>query len=281
MAGDPDPDRPGAAAGPGPTLTVLGCDGSYPGPGGAASGYLLRHRGTTLWLDAGAGTFANLQQVVDPGTVDAVVLSHEHPDHWSDVESFAVWALLNRRPREGGIPVYAPRGLRERSYFADHGSLAWRETEASERVVIGQLACTFSQTDHGPTTLAVRVDTTGDGPPDRPATGPGGDVSGEGATTARHSLVYSADSGAGWSAQELGDDIGTLLCEASYTREREGSFQHLSGRQAATMAADAGVRTLILTHRWPTVSADALAAEADDVFGRPVHQAATGRIFEW
>ena len=47
------------------------------------------------------------------------------------------------------------------------------------------------------------------------------------------------------------------------------------------MAAAAGVGRLVLTHRWPTVSADALAAEADEAFGRPVHQAATGRVFEW
>gem|GEM_PF-4664493 len=59
------------------TLTVLGCDGSYPGPSGlaggqgssgAASGYLVRSwgSGTALWVDAGPGTFANLQRFLDP-----------------------------------------------------------------------------------------------------------------------------------------------------------------------------------------------------------------------
>ena len=59
------------------TLTVLGCDGSYSGPAergrvlgssGAASGYLVPSwdSGTAMWLDAGPGTFANLQRFSDP-----------------------------------------------------------------------------------------------------------------------------------------------------------------------------------------------------------------------
>ncbi|HMC51941.1 MAG TPA: MBL fold metallo-hydrolase, partial [Acidimicrobiales bacterium] len=72
------------------TLTVLGCDGSYPGPGGACSGYLVRGGGVRLWLDAGSGTMANLQRHVGLDEIDAVVLSHEHPDHWTDLEAYYV-----------------------------------------------------------------------------------------------------------------------------------------------------------------------------------------------
>jgi ribonuclease BN (tRNA processing enzyme) len=260
------PGGPSTPAAPGRTLTVLGCDGSYPGPGGAASGYLVQSGATSLWLDAGPGTFANLQRVCDPGAVDAVVLSHEHPDHWTDLESFAVWLLL--APDRPPVPVYAPPGLRARCYSADHPGFAWREVGPSHRVVVGEVVCSFVPTDHGPPTLAVRIDPPGDA-----AAVPPGDLSG--------SLAYSADTGPDWSFEELGTGIGTVLCEASYTREHEGSHQHLSGRQAGAMAAVAGVGRLVLTHRWPGVSADALAAEADEAFGRPVHQAAIGRVFEW
>jgi len=71
-------------------LTVLGCSGSYPGPGGAASGYLVEADGTRIWLDAGSGTLANLQRHIGLDAVDAVVLSHEHPDHWADIEGFHI-----------------------------------------------------------------------------------------------------------------------------------------------------------------------------------------------
>ena len=59
-----------------------------------------------MWLDAGPGTLANLQLHVDLGEVDAIVLTHEHPDHWSDLEHFVVawrWYSTARR-----VPVYAP-----------------------------------------------------------------------------------------------------------------------------------------------------------------------------
>jgi len=247
---------------------VLGCDGGYAGPGGAGSGYLVGCGSTTIWLDAGPGTFANLQEVWDPGTVDAVVLSHEHPDHWSDIESLAVWLMQVGGGRS--VPVHAPPGLRERSYFARSPVLDWRETAPARALAIGSLVCHFAATDHGPPTHGIRFD-----PPPRAPAAPAG------APDLTRSLAYSADTGPGWSVEALGRGIGTLLCEATYLADQEGTNRHLSGRQAGSMAAAAGVGRLVVTHRSPTVAADALAAEADVAFGRPVLQAAIGRVFEW
>lgn len=248
--------------GPSGTVTVLGCDGSYPGPGGAASGYLVRSAGTTLWLDAGPGSFANLQALDDPRQVDAIVLSHEHPDHWTDLESFAVW----RMHLEGAspAPVYAPPGLRDRPYFAESPVLAWQTVESSDEVQVGGLVCRFAATDHGPPTLAVRIDRR---------SSPGTDPA--------RALAYTADTGPAWSVEELGTGLGLVLCEASYTRELEGRFRHLSGRQAGAMAAGAEVLRLVLTHRWPTVSAVALAAEAGETFGGTILQARAGVELDW
>lgn len=276
----PNPGRGG-------TLTVLGCDGSYPGPGGAASGYLVEAQGLAVWLDAGPGTFAALQTVIDPRRLDAVVLSHEHPDHWTDLESFAVWCRQVGPGRP--IPVYSPPGLRRRSYFGSDPVLHWQEVEPSYRIELrrhdgggGRMSCSFCATDHGPPTLAVRFDPVelarapGEPAPEAAGTGPA-----DAFPDPSRALAYSADTGPDWSAQELGTGIGTLLCEATYTRTHEGELRHMSGRQAGAMAARAGVNRLIVTHRWPTVPADVVAAEADAAFGRPVHQASPGRRFEW
>ncbi len=245
------------------SLTVLGCDGSWPGPGGAGSGYLVRAGDTALLLDAGPGTFANLCRWGDPARVSAVVLTHEHPDHWTDLESFATWAGYGPgQARFSGtrgvrLQVLAPPGLRRWSHFAEAPWIEWGELAPSMVLSIGSLRARFVATDHGPPTLAVRLDH-------------------EGAT-----LAYSADSGPGWSVQELGPAIGTFLCEATYTRESEGTLQHLSGSEAGAMAREAGVARLILTHRWPTVSADAVRHEAETAFGRPVEQAIVGAVFNW
>ena len=120
------------------TLTVLGCSGSYARPGGACSGYLVRAGDTTVWLDAGPGTLATLQQHVGLFDVDAVVLSHEHPDHWHDLEGYLV-ACRYGTPARAGVPVYAPSGLRERSYFELEPTFAWHEVAGGDRVAVGDV----------------------------------------------------------------------------------------------------------------------------------------------
>jgi ribonuclease BN (tRNA processing enzyme) len=69
------------------------------------------------------------------------------------------------------------------------------------------------------------------------------------------------------------------LCEATYTAEHEGTAGHMSGRQAGESARQAEARRLVITHRWPTVDAAAVAKEAEAAFGGPVEQATIGREF--
>jgi ribonuclease BN (tRNA processing enzyme) len=228
------------------TLTVLGSSGSYPGPGQACSGYLLRAGGTTVWLDAGPGTLANLQRHVSIAGVDAVVLSHEHPDHWSDIEGFYV--ACRYVVERSGIPVYAPKAIRHllRTGPSTEPTLLWCDIADGDRVAVGPIEFSFSRTDHPPETLAVRVDCGG------------------------RSLGYSADSGPGWSLAALGPALHLALCEATFLHDREGSSPHMSARQAGANARAAGIERLLLTHLWPTVDPNASRREAAASFGGDV-----------
>jgi len=248
-----------AARGPtepagGLSLTVLGCDGSWPGPGGACSGYLVRSATTTVLLDAGPGTFANLQLTCDPDSVDAVVLSHHHPDHWTDLLSLVTHARFGSGRRHP-CPVLAPAGLAARTGLAGSPTLAWRTVADGSHEPVGDLSLRFHRTWHPGETLAVRLDGGG------------------------RSLGYSADSGPGWEPALLGTALDLLLCEATYTAEHEGRLDHLSGRQAGERARRAGARRLVVTHRWPTIDPGTLVAEAASAFGGPVEGAVIGK--EW
>ena len=68
-------------------LTILGNNGPFPAPGGACSSYLLESDSgeTKLLIDAGTGSLARLMDIARPETLDAVVLSHLHFDHMSDL----------------------------------------------------------------------------------------------------------------------------------------------------------------------------------------------------
>jgi ribonuclease BN (tRNA processing enzyme) len=246
---------PGAGVTGSLSLTVLGCDGSYPGPGGAGSGYLLRCGGTSVWLDAGPGTLANLQRHIRVEDLDAVVVTHDHVDHWSDLEHLAVACryLLARPP----VPLYCETDLRAAMRIGSAtSSLAWSPIGPESRLDIGAMTFTFSRTEHSTPTLAVRVSGGG------------------------RSLGYSADSGPGWSLTGLGPGLDLALCEATHLHDREGSVPHMSARQAGASAREAGVGRLVLTHLWPGLDRDAARAEGSAAFGRPVDLAAIDGSFE-
>jgi len=91
-------------------LIVLGTDGPYPGASKACSGYLLSYGNTKILLDCGSGVLARLQCHQDLNQLSAVVLSHLHYDHISDlyVLRFAVDAARHAGLRSGPLPLYAP-----------------------------------------------------------------------------------------------------------------------------------------------------------------------------
>jgi ribonuclease BN (tRNA processing enzyme) len=236
---------------------VLGCTGSYPGPGTACSGYLVQGGGVTLWLDAGPGTLARLQEHIDLDEIDGIVLTHAHPDHWTDVLPWHIAARYIRT--RTGVPVFSPARVRELATEVN-GRLGpttdWSAVSSGDRVGIGGLTVSFSRTDHGPETLAVRVEEAGGG-----------------------SLGYSADTGPDWSLDRLGDHIDLMLCEASLTTDQERSVQHLSARQAGELARQADVGQLVVTHFPPGVDTARQQADAAEAFGRPVARATEGATF--
>jgi ribonuclease BN (tRNA processing enzyme) len=237
------------------TLTILGCDGSHASPGGAASGYLVREwdSGTTIWVDAGPGTFANLQRFCDPRSVDAIVLSHSHGDHWTDIDGFLTAGRWTAKPPWGPVRVLAAPGIAENLIQPPEDVLEFEEITTSTVAKIGSLNLSFSRTDHPPVTFAVRIEGAG------------------------RVLGYSADTGPDWSFKAFGPDIDLALSEATYTREHEGTAGHMSGHQAGLLAREAGVRRLLITHQSPVESAEAIYSEALASFDRPIEKAAVGR----
>ena len=89
-------------------LTIIGCSGSFPGPEGPASCYLLEAEGFRLLIDLGNGALGVLQRHVGLFDVDAICLSHLHPDHCLDLTSY--WVARQHAPDgpQPPIPVFGP-----------------------------------------------------------------------------------------------------------------------------------------------------------------------------
>ncbi|MFM7223822.1 MAG: MBL fold metallo-hydrolase, partial [Actinomycetota bacterium] len=201
-------------------LTVLGCAGSYGAPaGGACSGYLVRAGGAAIWMDCGNGTFANLQRHIDPGELDAVVITHAHPDHCVDI--YGLHVLYRYGLQRTGLPVFAPEGVERRlaTLAGDWGgAFAWTEVGDGDRVEVADAALRFARTDHPLPTVAVEC------------------------VHADRRLVYTADTGPGWSVEAFGAGADLVLSEASYLHDDIPAPIHLSARQAGEAARAAAAR---------------------------------------
>jgi ribonuclease BN (tRNA processing enzyme) len=233
-------------------LTVLGCSGSYGAPaGGACSSYLVRAGDTTIWMDCGNGSFANLQQHARVEDLTAVVITHAHPDHCVDL--YGLHVLYKYGLGCELLPVYAPEGVENtlEGLVGDWGNtFDWHAIGDGDRATIGDAQLRFSRTDHPPPTMAVEVAAGG------------------------KRLVYTSDTGPEWSPEVFGQGADLLVSEATYQHDDIRAPIHLSARQAGELARAAGARELMLTHLWPSIDPVASVEEASEAYGRVVVLAA-------
>lgn len=91
-------------------LVVLGGRGAYPEPGRACSGFLVEWDGFRLVLDLGYATLPRLLAHCPDAAVDAVVITHEHPDHCIDLQGlFRIHLYGPLRGRR--LPLYCTPGV--------------------------------------------------------------------------------------------------------------------------------------------------------------------------
>ena len=231
-------------------LTTLGASGSYPSATSACSGYLLRHDGFTVWMDAGNGTLVELQKHVALGDVDAVVLSHTHPDHCADLYPFFFWLLFAERSRP--VPIVTPPGVRERleqligadSRARFRALLDWREQRPGDQIELGPFRIQMFDAAHSVAnnTMRIRCDAA--------------------------VLCYSGDTGPNEHLAEAAHDADLFLCEASWNESQRGLMEpvHLTASDAGRAAKDAGTKRLVLTHIWPDNDRGGMLDEAASTF---------------
>lgn len=239
-------------------ITVLGSSGTYSSGDSSCSGYLVRSRGATVLLDTGPGSSIELQRHVDLRDLDAIVVSHEHPDHWTELP--CLYHGFRYGIRRSGVPTYGTAGTRRLLELVLPDSLTtafdWHIIDASSGLTIGDQSWTFSRTDHPVETLAPRVEADG------------------------RSLAYSADTGPAWSPTEFSDPVDLMVYEATLPVSMEpDGIPHVSGRQAGERARAAGVGRLVVTHVPPEHDPADRVQAAAAAFGAPVDWAEPGRTF--
>jgi len=287
-------------------LVVVGCSGSFAGPDSPASSYLVQvpaadspdGREWNLLLDMGNGALGALQGILDPRRLDAIGLSHLHPDHFVDVCGMYVYlkyhpdrltaaaasgtgaAAASGAPggsadqaTAGTLPVWGPSNTAERigaTYGLEAGEslesqFDFRAWVPGQAVRVGPLEIEPFRVFHPVEAYGVRV------------TGPSSLAPGE-----RVTLAYTGDTDVCDGVVELARGADLLLAEAAFHEGRDDAVDrgiHLTGRRAGEVATAAGAKRLVLTHLPAWNDKRAARDEATAVYAGPVDLAATGRVF--
>ena len=214
-------------------ITVLGGSAAWPAAGQACSGFLVEHRGFRLVMDLGHAVLPKLLELMTPDRVDAVLVSHGHPDHCADLNPLLRARLLDETPLTG-LPVYTPRGELDAVLALDRPGLLddaydLREFEPGERFPLGPFDLTTRRLPHSRPSAGFRLNSDG------------------------YTLVYTGDTGPHPYIAELARDADLLIAEATYPEQVPWDvvFELSSALEAGENAAKARADRLVLTHLWP------------------------------
>lgn len=209
-------------------LTVIGHWGGYPKKNGATSGYLLEYDGFNLLVDCGSGVLSKLQSIIEPEELDAVIISHYHPDHTADIgvlqHARLIQGLLGKE--FPALPIYGHHfdqyEFTKLTYKNITTGIAY---DPAGFLSAGPFQISFLKTDHPVPCYAMRIEA-------------GGRV-----------LVYTADGSFKEEFIDFSKEADILLCECNFYGHQNGkSAGHMSSVEAGMLGARAGVKQLILTH---------------------------------
>jgi ribonuclease BN (tRNA processing enzyme) len=217
---------------PGLGLDVLGAGPAYSDRAGSSgAAYLVRSGDTAVLLDLGQGSFPRLTAAIEPSVLNAVVISHLHPDHFVDLVPLRHYLRYQFDPPRR-VRVIAPSGLDARidGLHAEPGFTAAAldvEPHPAAAATIGQLILETRPVTHTAESRAVRL---------APASGGPG-------------LVYSGDCGRAEDLRPLLRPGDTLLVEVSFgDGPVPPGVNHLDAPTIAAFVRTLDLRQVLLTH---------------------------------
>ncbi len=265
-------------------LRILGSSGGYPIAGFPCSGYLAQVDGRRVLLDCGPGVITALIGPDAKANIDAVVISHLHPDHVLDLiplgyALLSTWLTSEQVER---LPLYLPPGgldflrrfsdlfghrgwrLAQKGGTAGRRALAtaledgqdWmltvfdvREFSPGDTIAVGGLSIETLPVDHQLPTAAMRI------------------------KTEEADLVYSADTRFLPTLAEFALGTDLFLVDAHHSGPNAPGGAHMTPSDAGRLAAMAGAKRLVLCHLGAPGDGASATSEASVHFDGQVHVA--------
>ena len=239
-------------------FTVLGGCGAWPEAGQACSGFLVEADGFRLLVDAGYAIVPKLLEYLGAEQLDAVFISHGHPDHCADLNPLLRARALRDDPAPP-LPVYAPPGALDAVLALDRPAMladayTLHEFTPGASLDIGPFRAATRLLPHWLPNAGVRFSAGG------------------------RAVAYTGDSGPSPEVVTLARQADLLVADATFAGEVPAYAREYltSAADAARQAARAGTARLLLTHLWPGTDHGVALAAAADHFGGGLDVAAPG-----
>lgn len=238
-------------------VTVIGCWGGYPAAKEASSGYLLEHDGYKILMDCGSGVLSHLQTYINPKELNAVFISHFHPDHDADIGVYQHALLIDHMM--GNEPVTVPiyshaedKPAAEKLNYKIYTK--WMPVYEEKTIEVGPFKVTAMKTNHSVPCYAYRFEADG------------------------KVFAYTGDTSFKPGLIPFFRNANVLLSECNFyegmgAAERAG---HLTSVQAAKIAVESQVDKLVLTHLPHFGQLDDLVTQAEQIFDKEVCLAKAG-----
>lgn len=227
-------------------LTVLGTSGGFPAAGKATSGYLLTIGERNILIDCGSGVLANLFRFMPIERLDAVILTHLHYDHISDMQVLKYAIDLTRKSgREmAAIPVIAPASPEQiAATLQSDGNLIIGQISHGSDLKLFEATIRFVAMEHPVETYGLSIEHEG------------------------RRFVYTADSVPCANLPRLLQDADLAVMDAgTLERLRRPVMMHMTAGECARLAGESNVKKLLLSHILPLIDEQEILAEARQYF---------------
>ncbi|MBO9128714.1 MBL fold metallo-hydrolase [Bacillus sp. 165] len=241
-------------------VTVVGYWGGYPEAGEATTGYLFEQDDFRLLIDCGSGVLSHLQKYIAPEQLDAVLISHYHHDHVADIGVLQYARLITSLGRDKlpELPIYGhaadKQGFASLTHEPYTKGIAYKPEEALQ---IGPFSITFMKTKHPAVCYAMRI------------------------TGGEQTVVFTADSSYLSEFVSFANRADLFICECNLYENQDGAkIGHMNSKEAGSIAKEAEVTELLLTHLPHQGNIQQLAEQAGKVFEGKITLAHSGYTWE-
>lgn len=211
------------------TFTVIGSRSAYPLAGEATSCYLIQEEGVNIVVDLGAGSLSKLQAYIDIEELDALIITHYHPDHFSDIYCLQHAVLIKTQLgiMAKKLTIYGPDDPIYYPQLAYKDYIQSKKLDGSSVIHIKDITIAFMETQHCIYGLAVKL------------------------IKDKEMIVYTSDSEVTQSLIDFSHGCDLLVCECSLYKPKKGITGHMAIIDVKKLILESSPKRVLITHLPP------------------------------